>query len=76
MKDIKDYKDYESLFNDDLVVAVREVLQLIEDEGSYEIEDTEGHNKLKRYFNKFHLHKKITKQEFESLQHLRIISAK
>lgn len=66
MKDIKDYQDYESLFNDDLVVAVRKILERIEDLGDYELEDSTEHGTLIRYFNKFGLHKKLTEEEVQN----------
>lgn len=65
MKDVKDYADYTSLFKDDLVVAVRKVLKRLEDKGEYNFEDSPEHNALIRYFNKFGLHKKLTKKEVE-----------
>lgn len=65
MKDIKDYKEYEKLFNDELVVAVRKVLTRIENKGEFNFEDSDEHNALKNYFNKFALHKKISKPLFE-----------
>lgn len=64
MTEIKDYQEYEQLFNDDLVVAVRNVLTVIEDNKHYEIEDTPEHNALKEYFNKFLLHTKISEERF------------
>lgn len=66
MMNLKDYEEYEQLFQDDLVVAVRAVLQKIEDGYSHEIEDSSEHNTLVRYFNKFALHKKITEEQFKN----------
>lgn len=63
MKDIKDYIEYKELYADDLVIAVRNLLRRIDNEGDYELEDSKEHNALKTYFNKFGLHKKLTKQE-------------
>jgi hypothetical protein len=63
--ELKDYKDYEDMFNDDLVVAVRNLLKRIEEQGDYELEDSEEHNDLIEYFNKFGLHKKINKNRFK-----------
>ncbi len=64
MEDIKDYAEYESYFKDDLVVAVRKLLKRIEDSGDMNLEDSKEHNALIRHFNKFALHKKITKSTF------------
>jgi len=64
MKDMKDYADYESYFKDDLVVAVRKLLKRIEDKGDLNLEDSEEHNALVRHFNRFALHKKISKSNF------------
>lgn len=66
MKDVKDYKDYLSLFKDDLVVAVRKVLERIEDQGDMDFEDSKEHNALKEYFNKFGLHKELTPKQVET----------
>lgn len=63
--ELEDYEDYENLFKDDLVVAVRKVLAKIENDGEHEFEDSEEHNVLIEYFNKFGLHKKINKNKFE-----------
>lgn len=65
MESIKDYKEYQELFNDDLVVAVRAVLMKIEDGGVMDLEDSEEHNKLIRYFNKFALHRIIDEPTFD-----------
>lgn len=65
MKDVKDYQDYLSLFKDDLVVAVRKLLKKIEDKGVYELEDSPEHNALIKYFNKFGLHKKLTREQVD-----------
>lgn len=71
--ELKDYKEYESLFKDDLVVAVRKVLQQIEDpkyvkaiDEYWTIEDSPEHNALITYFNKFGLHRKLTPKQFEN----------
>ena len=61
---MKDYADYESYFKDDLVVAVRKLLKRIEDKGDMHLEDSNEHNSLIRHFNKFALHKKISKADF------------
>ncbi len=66
MQGVKDYQDYESYYKDDLVVAVRKLLKRIEDKGDHELEDSNEHNTLIAHFNKFALHKKITKAEFEN----------
>lgn len=66
MEGIKDYADYVSYFNDDLVVAVRKVLKRIEDRGAHDLEDSKEHNALKSIFNKFALHNKITPKEYET----------
>lgn len=63
--DLKDYEDYNNLFKDDLVVAVRKLLKRIENSGDYELEDSEEHNELISYFNKFGLHKKVNKKTFQ-----------
>jgi len=68
MKSVKDYKEYQELFNDDLVVAVRAVLMKIEDGDVIDLEDSEEHNKLKQYFNKFALHKVIDEPTFKQLK--------
>ena len=66
MKDISSYKEYEKLFDDDLVRAVRLVLEYIETKGDYEFEDSYAHNALKAYFNKFGLHKALrNNQQFK-----------
>lgn len=70
MKDIKDYADYISLFKDDLVVSVRKLLERIEDKGDRDIEDSKEHNKLKKYFNKFGLHRKLTEKQVENWKDL------
>lgn len=62
------YEDYQALFKDDLVVAVRKLLERIEDKGDRELEDSPEHNGLNRYFNKYALHKKINKEEFKTWQ--------
>lgn len=64
MKDIKNYQEYEQLFKDDLVIAVRGVLEYIEDKGEHDFEDSNQHNGLIGYFNRFALHKKISEKEF------------
>lgn len=64
--DLKDYKEYQELFKDDLVVAVRKLLNRIEKDGEYNLEDSTEHNNLKRYFNKFALNKKITEEQFKT----------
>jgi len=64
--ELKDYQEYEQLFNDDLVVAVRNVLKKILDGQAYDLEDSPEHNALIEYFNKFALHKKITEKQFET----------
>lgn len=64
MKDIKDYKEYNELFKDDLVVSVRELLKKIE--YGFDIVDSPEHNKIIEYFNKFALHKKISEKEFKT----------
>lgn len=66
MKDVKDYAEYKELFKDDLVVIVRKILQKIEDNAGFDLEDSPLHNELVRYFNKFGLHKKLTKKEMEN----------
>jgi hypothetical protein len=66
MKDIKDYKEYKSLYKDDLVVAVRKLLKRIEDKGDYELEDSSEHNNLKHYFNRFGLHQKLSAKDVEN----------
>lgn len=73
MKDVKDYKEYESLYKDELVSLVREILDNIIDPpyvkttGEYwTIEDSDVHCRLQRYFNRFGLNKKLTEKEFET----------
>lgn len=66
--ELKDYTEYEKLFKDDLVVAVRNLLNRIDNKGDHELEDSSEHNDLKRYFNAFCLHKKIGKRQFEISQ--------
>lgn len=62
-----EYREYCQLFDDDLVCAVRKLLEKIEDDnGSHGIEDSEEHNALIRYFNKFALHKKITETRLKN----------
>lgn len=68
MEAIKDYEEYEQLFNDDLVVAVREALMRIENKGEHDFEDSTEHNNLKKYFNKFYLHNKVSKEKFNLLK--------
>lgn len=63
--ELKDYKEYQELFKDDLVVAVRNLLKKIEDGDAYDLEDSSEHNALVRYFNKFRLHKKLTSTQFD-----------
>ena len=64
MEEIRDYKEYEQLFEDDLVVAVRNILLRIENKGSIDLEDSYEHNALVSYFNKFKLHSKISEEYF------------
>lgn len=73
MKDIKDYEEYNALFNDDLVVAVRKVLMQIEDPKYIEeideywtMPDSTEHGVLIDYFNKFGLHRKLSEKQFEN----------
>ena len=62
-----EYGEYCKFFDDELVCAVRLLLQKIEDDcGSHGVEDSEEHNTLIRYFNKFALHKKITEIELKN----------
>lgn len=61
-----EYREYCQLFDDDLVCAVRKLLEKIEDDGSHEIEDSDEHNALIIYFNKFALHKKITETRLKT----------
>lgn len=68
--ELEDYKEYEHLFKDDLVVAVRNLLNRIENEGEHDLEDSPEHNDLIRYFNIFCLHKKVNKQQFEISQYI------
>lgn len=63
--ELKDYLDYESMFNDDLVFAVRKMLKRIENKGDQDFEDSAEHNALIGYFNHFGLHKKFGKKQFE-----------
>jgi hypothetical protein len=65
--ELKDYEDYESMYKDDLVVAVRNLLKRIENKGDHDLEDSPEHNDLKQYFNWFGLHKKSSKEQFEIL---------
>lgn len=72
--ELKDYEDYEKLFNDDLVVAVRKLLERLDD-GEYDengngIEDSDEHNEIKGYFNKFDLWRKNTKEGLQISQYL------
>lgn len=62
--DLKNYQEYEELFNDDLVVAVRKALKKIENREIIDFEDSPEHNALIDYFNKFALHKKVNKSQF------------
>ena len=64
MEGIKTYEEYEKLFNSPLVIAVRNVLEMIEDHQVHNLEDSPQHNELIRYFNKFGLHGKITEKQF------------
>lgn len=66
MEDIKDYQEYEQLFNDDLVVAVRAILRRIDNGDAYNLQDEKEHNALVEYFNKFGLHRKLSKSQFQS----------
>ena len=61
-----EYREYCQLFDDDLVCAVRKLLERIEDAGEHELEDSEEHGALIVYFNKFALHKKITKTQLKT----------
>lgn len=65
MQDLKDYIEYQQLFKDDLVTIVRKVLNKVADNSGYDFEDSPEHNALSEYFNKFDLHKKMSKEEFE-----------
>ncbi len=60
-----EYQEWKELFKDDLVVAVRKLLERIENKGDNDLEDSKEHNRLKGYFNTFYLHKKTTKEDFE-----------
>lgn len=64
MENITTYKEYQDLYKDDLVKAVRKLLQRIEEKGDYELADSREHHSLIDYFNRFALHKKITKSQF------------
>jgi hypothetical protein len=73
MKDLKDYEEYESLYKDDLVVAVRKLLNAEEDldifgQIDYEQDPkqkmSDAYSLLMDYFNKFYLFKKLKKTEF------------
>jgi len=67
MKRIMEYGEYSKLFDDELVCAVRLLLEKIEDDcGGHDVEDSEEHNTLIRYFNKFALHKKITETQLKN----------
>jgi len=65
MENIKDYNEYKELFNNELVVAVRAVLNKIENGDIIDLEDSVEHNRLISYFNKFALHKIIDEPTFE-----------
>lgn len=66
MEGINDYNEYEKLFEDNLVIAVRKVLDKIENNGDHDFEDSKEHNTLIKYFNKFALHKKIDEEQFKT----------
>lgn len=66
--DLKDYAEYESVFNDDLVVTVRSILKKVEDNSGYDFVDSPEHNVLVSYFNLFGLHNKLSKELFESMR--------
>lgn len=68
MVTVMKYEDYQALFKSDLVVAVRKLLEKIDDQGDRDLEDSPEHNALKGYFNKYALHKKINKEEFKTWQ--------
>lgn len=61
-----EYKEYKELFKDDLVVAVRKLLEKISNQGDENLEDSEEHNALISYFNKFALHKKVNEETFNT----------
>lgn len=63
-EEIKNYNEYEELFNNDLVIAVRNVLKKIEDGEVYDLQDSKEHNALIDYFNKFKLHTLINQKDF------------
>ncbi len=65
MEGVNNFDDYKTLFNNELVVVVRGLLQRIEDMGGYDIEDSSEHNALIEYFNKFALHKEIDEEQFK-----------
>ncbi|MDO7847603.1 hypothetical protein Q5H92_14640 [Hymenobacter sp. M29] len=65
MKDIT-WEEYNTLFKDDLVVTIRKLLKKAEEHSSYTLEDGPEHGALVQYFNKFGLHKKLTKAEFHN----------
>jgi hypothetical protein len=66
MENVKDYNEYKELFNSELVVAVRAVLNKIENGDINDLEDSVEHNRLIRYFNKFALHKIIDETRFKN----------
>ncbi len=66
MKDVKDYQEYLQLYKDDLVKIARKILDKVEDGDYHDFEDSNEHNKLIEYFNKFALHKKITEERFNN----------
>ena len=66
MEGIKNYKEYEELFEDELVVAVRNLLKKIEEEVARNLEDSREHNALIRYFNKFSLYGKMDEEKFST----------
>lgn len=66
--ELKDYEDYENLFKDDLVACVRKLLEKIANEGDDQLEDSDEHNDLIEYFNRFCLHRKVNKEKFEISQ--------
>lgn len=69
--ELKDYEEYENLFEDDLVVAVRKLLDKIIEEGTEELEDSDEHNDLIEYFNRFCLYRKVDKNKFKISQFIK-----
>ncbi len=67
MKDVKNYEEYQKLFSNDLVVAVRTIIKKIENNNGFDIVDSKEHNELINYFNNFRLHKKLSEKEFNAL---------